>query len=255
MTREQFANQVLDLVAKRFPLVKIARGKEPFSMLVNGHVASLENVYRMTVLRPEDAKHHVERWVVELIRASEGSPDQSGSLDELRSRIMPMITPDTGRWNREPIHQPLIDGLAVAYALDSDRTISYLTPERLDDWHITVDDLHEIALYNLSQRSQALAAQAAQDADERVYLILFQSMDGYDASRLLLPNLHEKICEHLGTPFAAAIPNRDILLCFRNDADTVDKLLPQIQEDYERMPHHIFNRILLVTPDGIAPRL
>ena len=46
LSREQFIEQVLQTVAAKFPLVKIARGEQPFSMKVNGHVASLENLYR-----------------------------------------------------------------------------------------------------------------------------------------------------------------------------------------------------------------
>jgi uncharacterized protein YtpQ (UPF0354 family) len=79
-------------------------------------------------------------------------------------------------------------------------------------------------------------------------------MDGYDASRLLLPTLHEKLREHLGSPFAAAVPNRDILLCFRNDDETVGRLREQIAEDYRQMPHQVTDKLLLITPDGIALR-
>ena len=66
--------------------------------------------------------------------------------------------------------------------------------------------------------------------------------------------LHEKLREHLGSPFCAAIPNRDILLCFRNDEETVDRLREQIEADHRRMPHGVTEKLLLVTADGIAPR-
>jgi len=85
-------------------------------------------------------------------------------------------------------------------------------------------------------------------------LILFQTLDGYDASRVLLPDLHERLREHLGSPFSAGIPNRDILLCFRNEEATVSRLRPQIERDYEQMPHQITSKLLLITADGIAMR-
>jgi uncharacterized protein YtpQ (UPF0354 family) len=103
------------------------------------------------------------------------------------------------------------------------------------------------------KRSESMSAHAAQDDDGKINLILFQTMDGYDASRVLLPNLHEKLREHLGSPFVAAIPNRDILLCFRNEPETVERLREQIETDHRRMPHGVTERLLLVTPDGIAP--
>src|SRR5206468_11400673 len=118
---------------------------------------------------------------------------------------------------------------------------------------MTTDELHETALNNLITRSEAISAHAAQDEDGEINLILFQTMDGYDASRILLPTLHERLREHLGSPFAAGIPNRDILLCFRDDDETLDRLRKQIATDNRTMPHPVTDKLLLVTPDGIAP--
>jgi hypothetical protein len=266
LTREQFVEHVLKTVPERFPLVKLSRGDAPFSMRVNGHVVSLENIYRMAVLRPEEMRHNIERWVVELLRAAEGSPDRTGTFEQLRDRILPMVLPerahagllakdeDPDAPHRGVISQPLVEGLYVAYAIDSDRTIAYIPQPHFDTWGVTLEDLHDAAKQNLVRRSETMSAHAAQDDEGKINLILFQTMDGYDASRVLLPTLHERLREHLGSPFAAGIPNRDILLCFRNDDETVDRLKGQIAEDYRNMPHQITDRLLLVTADGIALR-
>lgn len=252
ITREQFADQLIKHVAIKFPLVKLLPGPQPFSMRVNGHVASLENVYRMAQMQPEDTNHHIDRWVVELLRAGEGTPDQGGTLEELRDRILPMVLP-VPAINDVMVSQTIVDGLSVAYAIDNDRTIAYIPKAHFDTWDISIDDLHEIALKNLMAKSEALEAQVAQDDSGNVSLILFQKLDGYDASRLLLPTLHEKLAGYLGTPFVAGVPNRDILLCFRNDDGTLGNLKKQIAEDFKSMPHQVTDRLFLVTPDGIAP--
>ena len=44
-SREDFIETVMQIVTARFPLVKISRGAREFSVHVNGHVASLENLY------------------------------------------------------------------------------------------------------------------------------------------------------------------------------------------------------------------
>ena len=254
-SREQFVQQVLQTVADKFPLVKIARGEQPFSMKVNGHVASLENLYRSVVLHPDESRHQVERWIVELLRAAEGSPDRNGTFKELKDRILPMILAESeAPAHKNTVTQPLIEGIRVAYAIDSDRTIAYIPEVQFDSWHITRDELHEAAIDNLVARSEAMQAHAAQDEEGNVNLILFQTMDGYDASRVLLPTLHERLREYLGSPFAAGIPNRDILLCFRNDEETVARLREQIADDHRKMPHGVTDKLLLVTADGIAPR-
>jgi hypothetical protein len=260
-SRERFVDDVLTVVKAKFPLVKVARGEQAFTLRVNGGSVSLENLYRTVLLKPEDSRHHIERWMVELLRAGEGLPDQGGTFDQLRERILPMVLPDPSEGGKvgdaqggQMVTQPLIDGLVVAYAVDNDRTIAYIPRAQFEAWHMSVDDLHETAIDNLIKRSESLSAHAAQDEDGSVNLILFQTMDGYDASRLLLPSLHDRLREHLGSPFAAAVPNRDILLCFRNDAETVARLREQIADDYRQMPHQVTDRILLVTADGIATR-
>jgi uncharacterized protein YtpQ (UPF0354 family) len=255
LSREQFVEQVLKVVPARFPLVKLARGDHAFSLRVNGNMVSLENIYRVVVLQPEDSKHHIERWMVELLRAGEGTPDRNGSFEELRPRILPMLLPESAQGASEHVvWQPLVAGLRVAYAIDSDRTIAYIPRAHFEQWNITCDDLHDVAIENLIGRSEALSAHAAQDEDGSISVIFFQTGDGYDASRVMLPSLHDRLREHLGSPFGAAIPNRDILLCFRNDEDTVSRLREQIADDYQRMPHQVSDKLLLVTPDGIAPR-
>jgi hypothetical protein len=258
-SREQFVDLVSKTVRQKFPLVKLSRGEQPFSVRVNGHAVSLENLYRTVALRPDEATHHIERWMVELLRASEGLPDQGGTYEELKERILPMVLMEPGnRGDVAPagsmVTQPLVDGLVVAYAVDNDRTIAYIPQAQFDLWRVTVDELHETAIDNLVKRSESINAHAAQDENGAVNLILFQTMDGYDASRLLLPTLHDRLREHLGSPFAAAVPNRDILLCFRNDDETVERLRGQISEDFKSMPHQVSDRILLVTADGIATR-
>jgi hypothetical protein len=270
LTREQFYDRVVQIVRGRFPLVKLSRADQTFSLRLNGHVASLENLYRVSMLRPQELQRHVERWALELLRVAEGTPDQNATFEELRERIMPLlvsrgpdIAPPGGEATTEAssedadsagamVSQPLVANLRVAYVVDSDRSMSYIPPATLQRWGVEIDEVHEQAIANLVKRSEQLAAHAAADEQGQVNLILFQTMDGYDATRLLLPTLHERLREHLGSPFVAGVPNRDILLCFRNDEDTVSRLRGQIGEDFRNMPNSITDQLLLVTADGIA---
>lgn len=253
-SREQFLSHVITHVKTKFPLVDIAKSQD-FAVSVNGNTASLENLYRIILLQPERVDRHIDRWMVELLRAAEGSPDQSAKFDEVKSRVMPMVlTENATDKEGAMISQSLLPGLRVVYALDNDRTIAYIPQQIFDSWGITLDQLHETAIENLVDRSREIGGQAAQDEDGTINLVILQTLDGYDASRLLLPSLHERLKRFLGSPFAAGIPNRDILLCFRNDPEMVDRLEKQIASDYKEMPHQISNKVFLVTPDGITFR-
>jgi hypothetical protein len=257
VSREDFPQRVIEIVRARFPLVKIEEGGDEggFALTVNGSIAPLENLYRVAMLRPDEVQHHVERWAVELLRAGEGAPDAVAGFEEVRERILPMVLPTNveGAY-AGVVQEPLVEGLIIAFAIDHDRTISYLSKARFEEWNVSMETLRETAMNNLMARSEQIAAHAAQDESGQVNLILFQTMDGYDASRVLLPNLHDRLREHLGSPFVAGLPNRDILLCFRDEAQTADRLQRQIQEDYKRMPHQITDKLLLITADGIALR-
>src|SRR5437016_3636541 len=171
-TREDFPALVMQLVKGKFPLVKIAQAREGFAVTVNGNLASLENLYRMASLRPEDVQQHVNRWVVELLRAAEGTHDQEGSFEELKERILPLVLSSDAAHSRGPtvVSQPLIDGLIIAYAIDSDRTIAYLGRPHFATWNISIDELHETAMLNLVGRSEAMNAHAAQDEEGMVNL-------------------------------------------------------------------------------------
>jgi hypothetical protein len=256
LSRQQFVDRVLAVVRERFPLVKIAKAQtQNFSLQINGHVAPLENLYRISKLHPDEMRRHIERWMVELLRAEEGAPDRLGSFDELRERLLPMVLSNetTEVAVASMITQPWIEGLVIGYAIDHDRTIAYVSKQQFADWKIDLDEMREIAMTNLANRSEGIEAHAAQDDDGSVNLVLFQTMDGYDASRILLPSLYTRLRDHLGAPFAAGIPNRDILICFRDDPDLIRRVKYQVAADFRSMPHQVTDRLLLVTPDGVAP--
>ncbi|MGA2232524.1 MAG: DUF1444 family protein [Tepidisphaeraceae bacterium] len=253
LSRPQFVQRVLEIVKAKFPLEKIAAAEQPFSLSINGNVASLENLYRLAQLEPKTLRRQAERWIVELLRAAD-APDTTANFSEVTDRVYPMILPEAGSLASGAFTRPLAPGLVIAYAVDNDRTIAYVSSQRFQQWGIGAEELHELALANLSARSAEINAHAAQDEEGRVNLMLFQTMDGYDSSRLLLPTLYQRLREYLGSPFAAAIPNRDILLCFRDDEQTVNRIRAQVAADYKRMPHQITDKLLLITLDGIAPR-
>lgn len=254
-TREQFLEQVVAVVTRLYPDSSLERDDGAFSLRVDGCTIPLENLYRLAADAPHQLEEHVGTWIGELLKAVKAVPKLDDGFEELRSRILPMVLPPSNAQvpEREMVRQSIIDGLDVAYALDAERTISYIPRRIFEQWGMDIDELHEIAIQNLVERSEQIEAQADQGEDGTVRLIVIQTLDGYDASRVLLPSLHERLSEHLGSPFVAGIPNRDILLCFRSDKEVVGRLQKQVHEMHQNMPHQVSDRLVLVTPDGIAP--
>jgi hypothetical protein len=153
-TREQFVEQVITHVRTKFPLVKIGRAQgeqQSFTVVITGIRRRWKISYRLSMLRPDETQHHVDRWIVELLRAAEGPPDQFESFDEIKPRLLPMVLATEGNDTiaTHMVTQPLVPGLIVSYAVDHDRTISYVPQRTFDTWKMSVDELHEIALNNL----------------------------------------------------------------------------------------------------------
>ena len=188
----------------------------------NGAISSVTTQGEMLLSEARDGKHYVtylptgtmanvvERLEAGNVQVNTKAPARGPSFGDILLGILPMLLPETAT---DPdmamiVTQPLVAGLRVAYAVDSERTISYVSQPALERWQLTLDEIHQVALDNLVARSDAINAHAAQDESGQIYLILFQTLDGYDASRLLLPTLNERLREHLGSPFAAGVPNR-----------------------------------------------
>ena len=254
-SRDVFLEQVAKLVVARFPLVKLEQDTSQFALRLNGHWASLENLYRSAAEATNDLPHYVERWAVEILRAADAVPSATTTLDEVRERVMPVVltTVPPHSASDSMVRQPVVAGLDVAYAIDADRSIAYIPQQMVDLWKVPLEELHELAIDNLIKRSEQIQAYADADDSGTVQVIVIQTLDGYDATRLLLPTLNERLREHLGSPFVAAIPNRDALICFRNEASAVARLRVQVEDSYRTMPHQVTDKLFLVTADGIAP--
>jgi hypothetical protein len=76
--------------------------------------------------------------------------------------------------------------------------------------------------------------------------------DGFDASRLLHPDLHSLFSGPLGDPFLAAIPTRDTLVLFSKERGIERRIALKVKEDYRTSSHPLTPVLFLVTAAGLA---
>ncbi|MCS6858098.1 MAG: DUF1444 family protein, partial [Sandaracinaceae bacterium] len=113
-------------------------------------------------------------------------------------------------------------------------------------WELSPDEAISAALSNLADRSRGLRVEATSS------LVFFcGKRDGFDASRILLPELREKLSSFLGSPFYFGIPHRDLLLVTPQDDNAAHMLLDQIQSAFLRAPHRISPSLFIGHPDRI----
>ena len=110
----------------------------------------------------------------------------------------------------------------------------------------------EIARKNLERYSPDLRIQLIESRDGGRAAIL-NEYDGYDAARLLLGRLHERLAPELDGDFLVATPARDMFVAMTADPpEFVDRLRERAAQDYRRLPYPITRDLFVVTRDGVA---
>ena len=101
-------------------------------------------------------------------------------------------------------HVPLADAVSVAFCVDFPDRILELNAETLRGWSISTQELSQLALHNLRQRSENTFVPVAPG------VFASRWRDNHDASRILLTHEIERLGVK-GHP-VATIPNRDHLI-------------------------------------------
>lgn len=106
-----------------------------------------------------------------------------------------------------------------------------------------------VALQNLARASTR--ARFLQHTTPHGPLVIAESRDGLDASRLLLHGLHDVLAPSLGSPFIATAPHRDTLLaCPIGPRALVEELTGRTIAAVRGAPHAIASTLWLVRGPG-----
>jgi uncharacterized protein YtpQ (UPF0354 family) len=179
-------------------------------------------------------------------------------LSVAKPRIMPRIQPEAifEHLDREQVaHVPYVNGTVVIFVIDMPQMTVSITVEQLIRWGLQSDDLDEIARENLARYNPELDIQFV-DSAEGGRAAIVAAQDGYDAARLLLGSLHERLAPELHGDFYVATPARDMFLALSTTPEEfVGRILKRIQLDYRRMPYPITDQLFVVTRDGVAGTL
>jgi hypothetical protein len=163
-------------------------------------------------------------------------------------RLMPRLFPSEAL-HQAPAAGPLpcrrsgLPGLVIAYVLDSERAVMYLTAKHLEELQLDIEALHVRAMENLRR---SFAGARVRHALEQGSVQVVKTGDSFDATRILL------VPEHLeaGEELLAVIPDRETLAFTRIEgADLVGLCkLARIPAS----PHTLLDRPVRITREGFA---
>lgn len=227
---------------------------DALKLLVDGRRMGLENLYRLVM---QDAERAAEVVSAYFQKVFEGDLLATAALPlaVAKPRIMPRLQPESifDSVDREQVaHIPFVNGTVIVFVIDlPDMTVSIST-EQLVRWGLTTDELEEVARVNLGSYAPELNVQIMQSGDGgRAAVVSLR--DGYDAARLLLTHLHERLAPELKGDFLVATPARDIFVAMsRGPGQFIDRIMGRIDEDYRRLPYPITRNLFYVTRDGVA---
>lgn len=250
---EAFGEQVARIVQRHFPERQIELAG-PLDLILGGKHLGLENLYRMVQYEPTRGVEIVENYLDRLVEG-----DVVGAMplpfSVAKPRIMPRIQPITifEQLDEEQVaHIPFVNDTVIVFVIDMPQMTVSITVEQLVRWGLSADDLDLIARENLARYAPDLQVQLVDSAEGGRAAIVSQQ-DGYDAARILLGTLHERLAPELHGDFYVATPARDMFLALTCDPEPfVERLFNRVAVDFKRLPYPITDSFFVVTRDGVA---
>lgn len=250
---EAFAEFVASLLKRLQPGYEINL-VGPRELLVNGRRLDLENLYRMVNHEPDRGSEIVEHYLDQLF-SGEAVQFMSMTLDFARPKIMPRIQPESifEHLNREQVaHVPFVNDTVIVFVTDLPQMTVSITTDQIIRWGLDVNELEQIARDNLDQYCPELEIQLVESKEGGKAAIVAEH-DGYDAARLLLGGLHQRLAAQLGGDFYVATPARDMFLALSTGpAPFLRRLRSRVEQDFARLPYPICPDLFYVTRDGVA---
>lgn len=207
----------------------------------------LDAVYRTYTTNPTTIDEVADK-LLRALRSYDGSRAVS-SFEELRGRVFPMLKPIAllaeVRERRLPMiaYRPFLADLIIAYVIDESGTVAYINERHLERWEIGEHQLHDQAIENLRARTEERGGfTVVGEGQQR--LVVLNTQDGYDATRLLLPGVLDRYRADFPGRIVIGVPSRDFLILF-SDAD--DQILAniarQIQLDAANSEHSLTDQL------------
>ncbi len=176
----------------------------------------------------------------------------------LRERIFPMLKPigllAFVRERRLPmlVYRPFLADLIITYVVDEPQSVAYINEQHLEQWGVSEREIHETALRNLRQRTDERTPYMMVGEDEH-QLFMYNSQDGYDATRLLLTDILADWAQRVSGQLVIGIPNRDFLIALGDaNPDILRSVAAQIQIDAVQRDHGLTDRLFTLVGDQVC---
>ena len=159
------------------------------------------------------------------------------SFAEVENSLMPVLKAGFAlrRIEPEPAATPAIAHLSLIFAVQTENAFTVVSAADADRWGRPPEELRRIALANLlrqTNREQKLLCEPSGGEE----LCGWASGDGYDATRMLVPELRNQIEKEYGEPAVYAVPMENVFVALPlrlAESENTEKLLrTKVERDF-----------------------
>jgi uncharacterized protein YtpQ (UPF0354 family) len=176
---------------------------------------------------------------------------------QLADRVMPMIKPIellavvSERGLPMIAYRDFLASLIITYVIHEPKSVAYINEEQLDRWGLAIQDLHDKAIDNLRRRTrESVRYTAVGEGEQRLFI--FNSGDGYDATRLLLTEVLAEWGQSLPGRLVIGIPNRDFLIAISDaNQDVLRAVAAQVQADSAQRENGLTEQLFTLASGAI----
>jgi uncharacterized protein YtpQ (UPF0354 family) len=245
-------NALLARLQARFPGRDFVR--ETGRIRSEDWLISSGNLVRRVRLAPDRQAEVIEAFIDGLQATGDDAP-AAEELAAVRELILPVLKPASyvasGGPAAEAVHHPWLADVIICYAIRGARTLRLILEGDLARWRLDRGTLRELALVNLQGLVMPERLRAASPSSERV--VVLSAQDHFEAARLLDPRLHDRLAPAVGSPFWAAVPDRDTLLVFPSGDQTFfARMSGTIRAQYERAAYPVSPDVFVVSRRGVS---
>ncbi len=234
----------------------------PDDKLPNSNMSmNLKNAYARYVRAGESLEQIIEIMVVGQINMIKESEKMRTNWDMAKDAVYPRllggkldidISQGINKNKLAIIYndnvEQMPEGTVLAYCIDMETSMIFVTNDILNEWGVTKDELHKTSIKNLRNNLKGfqkitISQPIKEVSPEAKDIFIVTTNDGYDSSKILYADLN-KMAEDLGTDkLLISIPSRDLVMITAYNEKTLPVVSKMTIEDFFKAAHYSVSNI------------
>ncbi len=249
MSAEMFATLVVARLREAVGITLEERHGLEFKLRVGEESRTwhLDSYYQHYRAEPAELTPIVQQFIENV---TTGVPEAAApdSFEQVAPKLMPLLM-SSGEWQRKreagirTVVRPLVQDLGIALVVDEPGSITFVQLDAIPRWGVDMASLFETAMGNLARRATEVSV--SQIGENEAVLLIDRAMDGYAATRAVLPSRLEDWSRRVPGELVLGLPTRDFLIGFSRAHPHLDALREQVAKDAQTNEHGLMPELLV----------